>query len=161
MVEGKPEWEMTLGKGGRAHIASMPSLPATLVRPRPLALLLLLASAPAAWAQATPVPASSGNPASAAVAEPDARVFHLRLRQHRFVPPDLAVPAGTRLHIILENEDDQPEEFDSHALNREKHLAPHAKVHLYVGPLAPGRYGFEGENHGDPDAVARGALVAR
>jgi plastocyanin len=83
--------------------------------------------------------------------------FLLIVRDHRFEPAELRVPAGQKIKLVVHNQDSTPEEFESHDLNREKVIAPGAKASIYVGPLRPGRYTFIGEFH---DQTARGAIVA-
>ena len=92
---------------------------------------------------------------AAAAAEPE---FALVLRDHRFSPAEITVPAGTRLRLVVDNQDAGPEEFDSHALNREKVVPGRTKATIYIGPLAPGRYEFIGEFNA---ATAHGAVVAK
>ena len=83
--------------------------------------------------------------------------MQLVIKNHRFEPSELRVPAGQRVKLVIENRDDTPEEFDSHDLNREKLIPPGAKVTVFIGPLKPGRYAFIGEYH---DATAKGVVVA-
>ena len=83
--------------------------------------------------------------------------FALTIRNHRFEPAELKVPAGQKIKLVVHNADATPEEFESHALNREKVIQPGAKANLFVGPLKPGRYPFFGEFH---EKTAQGALVA-
>lgn len=85
-------------------------------------------------------------------------VVILRIKDHRFEPSELGVPAGTRVKILIRNEDATPEEFESHVLHREKMVRPGGQATIYVGPLSPGRYEFFGEKHSD---TARGAVVVR
>lgn len=82
----------------------------------------------------------------------------LTLRDHRFTPAEIQVPANARVRLVVDNQDPTPEEFDSHALNREKVIPGKTKLTIYVGPLAPGRYPFMGEFNA---ATAQGAVVAR
>lgn len=82
----------------------------------------------------------------------------LTLRDHRFTPAEVQVPANARVRLVVDNRDPTPEEFDSHALNREKVIPGNTKLTIYVGPLAPGRYPFMGEFN---SATAQGAVVAR
>lgn len=83
--------------------------------------------------------------------------FLLVIRDHRFEPAEVRVPAGQKVKLIVHNQDATPEEFESHALNREKVVAPGSKASIYIGPLAPGRYPFFGEFN---EKTARGAVVA-
>ena len=91
----------------------------------------------------------------AALAAEEAR-FELTIRDHRFEPAELTVPAGQRLVITVHNGDDGPEEFESAALGVEKIVSAGRQVIVRVGPLAAGRYDFIGEFHRE---TARGALV--
>jgi len=96
--------------------------------------------------------------AAAQASEPE---YTVRIRGREFVPPEVHVPAGVKFRLVIENLEERPEEFDSHALNREKHIAPRGKVTLFLGPLPAGRYPFEGESGADPATAAHGALIAR
>ncbi len=78
-----------------------------------------------------------------ASAEPE---YVIRIVHHQFVPAELRIPRGTKVRIILDNQDDTAEEFDSHSLNREKHLPPKSQATIFIGPLAPGRYVYESES---------------
>lgn len=80
----------------------------------------------------------------------------LTIRNHRFEPSELKVPAGQRVKLIVHNQDKTPEEFESHALNREKVIPGGAKATILIGPLKPGRYAFVGEFN---EATAQGVIV--
>jgi hypothetical protein len=80
------------------------------------------------------------------------------LKDHRIVPAELQVPAGTRIKLIVENQDPTPEEFESHSLNREKVIPGNSKVTIFIGPLKPGSYEIFGEFHQD---TAQGRIVAK
>lgn len=84
--------------------------------------------------------------------------YTLVIRDHKFTPTELEVPAGQKIRLVVENQDPTPEEFESYSLNREKIVAGNGKIVLFVGPLKPGRYEFFGEFN---MATARGWLVAR
>jgi len=81
----------------------------------------------------------------------------LIIRDHRFDPEEIRVPAGQKIKLVVHNQDTSPEEFESHELNREKLIAPGTKANIFVGPLKPGRYPFFGEFH---EKSARGAIIA-
>lgn len=81
----------------------------------------------------------------------------LVIREHRFEPAEIRVPANQRIKLIVHNQDASAEEFESHALNREKVVPAQTKVTLFLGPLKTGRYAFFGEFH--PDS-AKGVVVA-
>lgn len=83
--------------------------------------------------------------------------YRLTIRDHRFEPAELRVPAGKKIKLIIDNQDGSAEEFDSHALNREKVIPAKSIAPVFVGPLSPGRYPFIGEFHSD---TAQGVLIA-
>lgn len=83
--------------------------------------------------------------------------FTLVIRNHRFEPAEIRVPAGRKIRLVVHNQDKTPEEFESHELNREKVIAPGAKATIFVGPLKPGRYPYVGEFN---EKTARGAIIA-
>lgn len=81
----------------------------------------------------------------------------LAIKDHKFEPAELKVPAGKRVKLVVHNQDSTPEEFESHSMNREKVIPGGAKASIYIGPLKPGRYTFFGEFH---EKTAQGAVVA-
>ena len=81
----------------------------------------------------------------------------LTIRDHRFQPAELIVPAGKKIKLTVVNQDSTAEEFDSHALNREKVIPANSSTTLYIGPLSPGRYSFVGEYH---EKTAKGVIIA-
>lgn len=82
--------------------------------------------------------------------------FSLIIKDHRFDPAELKVPANTKVKLLVHNQDASPEEFESHELNREKVIPGNAKTTIFIGPLAPGRYPFYGEFH---EQTAKGVIV--
>lgn len=91
---------------------------------------------------------------AAIAAEPEVLLV---IREHRFEPAELKVPANQRIKLVVQNEDASAEEFESHALNREKVVPGRSKATIFIGPLKPGRYAFVGEFH---EATAKGVVVA-
>jgi plastocyanin len=81
----------------------------------------------------------------------------LVIKNHRFEPSEVKVPAGQRVKLVVHNQDSTPEEFESHALNREKVIPAGARATIFIGPLKAGRYEFFGEYH---EATAKGAVIA-
>ena len=119
-----------------------------------IAALLLLAGCNAQ----APSSAPGGDAAAASQAPVGEQTFTLTLRNNRFVPSELEVPANTRIKLLVVNEDSTPEEFESHELKREKIVTGKGTITVLVGPLAPGRYPFFGEFHMD---TAQGALIVK
>jgi hypothetical protein len=82
----------------------------------------------------------------------------LLIRDGRFVPTTLVVPANTKFRLRIKNEGPGAEEFESIELRKEKVLGPGASSFLIFQPLKPGTYKFFGEFHPD---TAQGQLVAQ
>ncbi len=93
---------------------------------------------------------------AAASGAADVPEFPLTIRDHRFSPSEIRVPANVKVRLVIDNQDAGPEEFDSHALNREKVIPGKSKATIFIGPLAPGRYTFMGEFN---SATAQGVVV--
>jgi len=83
--------------------------------------------------------------------------YVLTIKDHRFTPTEINIPANKRVEITVVNDDPTPEEFESHEMKVEKVIPGKSKAVVRVGPLKPGRYPFFGEFH---EATARGTLVA-
>jgi hypothetical protein len=83
--------------------------------------------------------------------------FSLVIREHRFEPSELKVPAGKKVKLIVDNQDASAEEFESHALNREKVIPGKSKATIFIGPLKQGRYPFVGEFN---EKTAKGVIIA-
>ena len=81
----------------------------------------------------------------------------LTIKDHKFSPAEIKVPANKRVELAVINEDATPEEFDSGALKVEKVIAGKSKGVVRIGPLKPGRYPFIGEFH---ESTAKGVVIA-
>ena len=84
--------------------------------------------------------------------------YKLVIENHLFTPTEITIPADKKVRLVIENRDDAPEEFDSHDLNREKVILGKSSGMVYVGPLKPGRYRFEGEFHAK---TAQGVIIVQ
>lgn len=82
--------------------------------------------------------------------------LRLIIKDGRFHPEVLKAPANTKFKLVLKNEGQVPEEFESEELKKEKVLAPGAESFLIFQPLKPGTYKFIGEFH---PQTAQGRLV--
>jgi plastocyanin len=82
--------------------------------------------------------------------------YLIELKNNTFEPAILIIPAHKKVKIKIINLDNEPEEFDSFDLNREKVLFPNKTATIYVGPLAPGEYTYFGEFHPN---LAKGKIV--
>jgi hypothetical protein len=83
--------------------------------------------------------------------------YVVTIKDHRFSPVELKVPANKRLIITVVNDDPTAEEFESKELKVEKIIPGKSKGTVRIGPLKPGRYPFFGEFH---EATAQGAVIA-
>ena len=86
-----------------------------------------------------------------------AQDYVLTIKDHRFTPTELKVPANKRVQITVVNDDPTPEEFESHEMKVEKVIPGKSKATVRIGPLKPGRYPFFGEFH---EATAKGTVIA-
>ena len=84
--------------------------------------------------------------------------FTLAIQDHKFQPETLIVPAGKKIKLTIENRDATAEEFESHALGREKVIPAKSSAVIYIGPLPPGNYPFVGEFN---EKTAKGTIVAQ
>jgi plastocyanin len=84
--------------------------------------------------------------------------FALTIKDHRFEPSELQVPAGKRFKLIVKNLDSTAEEFESHDLKLEKVIPGKSEATLTVRPLKAGTYKFVGEFH---EKTAKGSIVAK
>ena len=84
--------------------------------------------------------------------------FTLTIKDHKFEPAELVVPAGQKVKIKVVNADATPEEFESHELNREKVIPGNTTATIFVGPLQPGTYPFFGEFN---PKTAQGKLIVK
>src|SRR4051794_7050855 len=79
------------------------------------------------------------------------------IKDPRFEPAELRVPANKRVSIYVDNQDPTPEEFESLSMKVEKIIPGKSKGLVRVGPLPPGRYDFFGDFN---QATAKGVLIA-
>jgi plastocyanin len=84
--------------------------------------------------------------------------FSLTIKDHKFDPAELQVPAGKEFTLNVTNSDATAEEFESDDVDVEKVIAGGQNATITLGPLDPGRYEFYGEYHED---TAKGTLVAK
>jgi hypothetical protein len=78
------------------------------------------------------------------------------IKDHRFQPSEIRVPANTPITLMVRNLDSTPEEFESKTLRVEKVVAGSSSTTLHIRPLGAGRYRFFGDYH---EETAEGFLV--
>jgi plastocyanin len=96
---------------------------------------------------------AAGTPAAAQ--EP---TYTLVIKDHKFQPTEIEVPAGQKIALLVKNDDPTPEEFESVQLRREKVVPGGEQITVYIGPLRPGKYEFFGDFN---PATARGHIVVK
>lgn len=89
---------------------------------------------------------------SAAAAES----YTLTIKDHKFDPAELKIPADKAATLVVKNLDGAPEEFESKPLRIEKVVPANSEATFQIRALKPGRYKFVGEFHEDS---AKGELV--
>lgn len=93
----------------------------------------------------------------AGAASPVAEDMSIVIKDHKFEPVELRVPAGKRITLTVDNQDATPEEFESKTLRVEKVIPGGSKGVVRFGPLVAGTYEFYGEFH---EASAQGKVIA-
>lgn len=83
--------------------------------------------------------------------------FAIALKNNQFVPSELQIPAGTKVKLLVGNDNPTPSEFESSQFHREKIVPPGQQVAVFVGPLDPGSYEFFDDFH----PQTRGHLVVK
>ena len=81
----------------------------------------------------------------------------ISIKDHKFEPAELKVPAGKAVKLTVKNLDTTAEEFESKPLKFEKVIAGNGTAVIRLKPLAKGSYKFFGEYH---EATAQGVLIA-
>ena len=80
------------------------------------------------------------------------------IKDHKFEPAQLNIPAGQKIKLIVDNQDPTAEEFESYELNREKVVAGRKQIVIYLGPLKQGSYKYFGDFN---LKTAQGVIVAQ
>ncbi|OSQ46024.1 cupredoxin domain-containing protein [Thalassospira sp. MCCC 1A01428] len=77
----------------------------------------------------------------------DTQTIDIVIKDHKFSPAEITLPADTPVVLQVKNADSAVEEFDSHDLRREKIIAPGMTAKIKLDGLSPGDYSFMGEFH--------------
>jgi len=81
----------------------------------------------------------------------------ITIKDHKFTPVEVKIPAGKRVVLTVVNDDPTPEEFESKTMKVEKVIPGKSKATVRIGPLEKGRYKFIGEFN---EATAQGVVIA-
>ena len=85
-------------------------------------------------------------------------VYTIIIKEHKFIPENLSVPANQKIKLLIRNNDATPEEFESYDFNREKIVPGNSEITVFIGPLKPGVYHYFGEFHPD---TAKGTITVK
>lgn len=88
----------------------------------------------------------------------DALQFELVIKNHRFTPAEITIPANQKVKLLVKNEDETPEEFESYTLKREKIIPGKSQAVIWIGPLPAGEHKFFGEFN---EKTAQGRLIVK
>ncbi len=86
----------------------------------------------------------------------DAQKLHITIKDHKFEPAELKVPANKPILLVVKNLDKTPEEFESKSLRVEKVIAGGAEATINIRALEAGKYKFVGEFN---EKTAQGVLI--
>jgi len=84
--------------------------------------------------------------------------YEIVIENHRFIPSQLEVTADEKHRLIVINKDATAEEFESYELNREKIVAGHSRITVFLSPMEAGTYPFFGEFN---EETAQGRLIVK
>ncbi len=68
--------------------------------------------------------------------------YTITLKNGKFTPANLSLPANKKIKLTVRNEDAMPVEFESSDLDREQVVAAHDDIIVYLGPLQSGVYNY-------------------
>jgi plastocyanin len=91
----------------------------------------------------------------AALADQD---FLVQIKDHKFEPAEIIVPANQDFKLIIDNTDKTLEEFESIDLKKEKLVGAGKKITIPVSALKAGEYKFFGDFH---QKTAQGKIIAK
>ena len=94
-------------------------------------------------------------PRQAALAADEVEVA-ISIKDHKFDPAEVKVPAGKAIKLTVKNLDTTAEEFESKPLKVEKVIAGNATAVIRLKALTKGSYKFFGEYH---EKTAQGVLI--
>jgi hypothetical protein len=82
--------------------------------------------------------------------------IELSIKDHKFEPQQIKIPASKGVKLSVKNLDASPEEFESHELGVEKVIPGNSAATIRLKPLNAGTYLFFGEYH---EATAQGHIL--
>ncbi|MDG1287455.1 MAG: cupredoxin domain-containing protein [Rickettsiales bacterium] len=64
------------------------------------------------------------------------------IKDHKFIPEVLTIPADTRVKLLVKNQDPTAAEFESDDFKREKILPGNSQANIFIPALPVGEYKF-------------------
>ena len=92
---------------------------------------------------------------SALAADP---TFSLTLKDHRYTPSEITIPANTRVRFLVKNLDSTPAEFEGINFKAEKIIPGGQEATILIGPLKAGTYEFHDEYN---EKTSKGTLIVK
>ncbi len=84
--------------------------------------------------------------------------YLIQIKDHKFEPDFIEIPANQNFKLIIENLDKTLEEFESNDLKKEKLVAAGKKITINIQPLKSGEYKFFGDFH---QKTAQGKIIVK
>ncbi len=84
--------------------------------------------------------------------------YLIKIKDHKFEPAEISIPANQDFKLIIENTDKTLEEFESSDLKKEKLVGAGKKITIPVKALKPGEYNFFGDFH---QKTAQGKIIVK
>ncbi len=84
--------------------------------------------------------------------------FTTKIKDHKFDPAVINVPADQKFKLIVENQDKTLEEFESNDLKKEKIVGGGKKITILIEPLKAGEYKFFGDFNAK---TAQGKIIVK
>lgn len=84
--------------------------------------------------------------------------YRVQIKNHRFVPAQVEIPANQKFKLVIENQDKTLEEFESDDLRKEKLVGGGKTIKIPVKGLKPGQYKFYGDFH---QKTAQGVIIVK
>ncbi len=84
--------------------------------------------------------------------------YLIQIKDHKFTPEQIEIPANKNFKLVIENLDKTLEEFESDDLHKEKLVNAGKKVTIPVNALKAGEYKFYGDFH---QKTAQGKIIVK
>ncbi|MBL6664361.1 MAG: cupredoxin domain-containing protein [Rickettsiales bacterium] len=85
-------------------------------------------------------------------------IYTTTIKNHKFSPEVIEVKADEKFILLVNNQDETIEEFESHDLRIEKIIGGNKSAKFKIKALKKGEYEFVGEFH---EKTAKGKIVAK